>query len=52
MIDVSTEKRTENFCNNELYALMQFSVLLWLIGQSTKKILDSFLKSENSSTFK
>ena len=46
LIEVSTEKRTENVCNNTLRALMQFSVLFWLIPQSTeKKIQYSFLKS-------
>ena len=43
MIEVSTEKRTENFCNNALRALMQFSVLFWLIPRSIEKIFDSFL---------
>ena len=47
LIEVSTEKRTENFCNNALRAFMQFSVLFWLITPSTEKILDSFLKSIN-----
>ena len=45
MIEVSTEKRTENFCNNALRTLIQFSILFWLIPRSTEKILDSFLKS-------
>ena len=42
-----TRKRTENFCNNALRTLMQYSVLFfWLRPQSTeKKILDLFLKS-------
>ena len=54
MIEVSTEKRTENFCNNALRALMQFAVLFWLIPRSTEKILHSLLKScfkkKNNST--
>ena len=44
LIEVSTEKRTDNFCNNPLRALMQFSVLFWLIPRSNEKILDSVLK--------
>ena len=44
MIKVSTEKkRTENFCNNALRALMQFFVLFWLIPRSTAKYLIHFL---------
>ena len=37
VIEVSTGKRTENVCNNALRALMQFSVIFWLIPRSTKK---------------
>ena len=44
LFEVSTKNRTENFCNNVLCALMQFSVLFWLIPRSTKKISYSFLK--------
>ena len=40
LIDVSSEKETDNFCNDALLALMQFSVLCRLIIRSTEKILD------------
>ena len=30
LFEVSTKNRTENFCNNVLCALMQFSVQFWL----------------------
>ena len=45
LIEVSTEKRMENVCNNALRTLMQFPFLFWLIPGSTEKILDSFLNS-------
>ena len=40
LIDVSSEKEMENFCNDALLALMQFAVLCRLIIRSTEKILD------------
>ena len=39
MIEISTEKRTENFCSDALSASIQFSVLFWLTPRSTEKIL-------------
>ena len=49
LIEVSTEKRMENFCNNVHSTLIQFSVLFWLIPGSAEKILYSFLNSEKFS---
>ena len=40
LIDVSSEKETDNFFNDALLALMQFSVFCRLIIRSTEKILD------------
>ena len=40
LIYVSSEKETDNFCNDALLALMQFFVLCRLIIRSTEKILD------------
>ena len=39
-------KNPENFCNNAVRALMQFSFPFWLILRLTEKFLDSFLKSQ------
>lgn len=45
LIEVSTENRTEKFCNNALRALMLFFVLFSLIPRSTENMLDSFFTS-------
>ena len=43
MIEVSTERRTENFCYNALCAFIYFSVVFWLIPRSAEKYKIFFL---------